>query len=75
MTKKSSWKFHVDEFTTGRYNIILGRDLLTALGLDLKFYENILIGGKSPYEGLSAPMFDVINCGFNFLTDKIVKVE
>ena len=55
------WKLHVDEFTNGRYDMILGRYLLTELGLDLKFSENVGIGGKGPYEGFSAPMVDVSN--------------
>ena len=36
-TKIVTWKCHVDKSNNGRYNIILGRGLLTALGLDLKF--------------------------------------
>ena len=43
-TKIVTWKCHMDESTNGRYDMILGRDLLTALGLDLKFSENVLIG-------------------------------
>ena len=31
--------------------MILGRDLLTALVLDIKFSENVIIGGEGPYEG------------------------
>ena len=49
-TKIVSWKCHIDEFTTRRYGMILGRELLSALGRDLKFYENIDIGVKGPYE-------------------------
>ena len=41
----------MDEYTNGRYDIILGRDLLTALGLDLKFFENVIIEREGPYEG------------------------
>ena len=33
-TKVVSRKCHVDNFTHGRYDMILGRDLLTALELD-----------------------------------------
>ena len=44
-TKTVTWKCQVDESTNGRYNMILGRDLLTALGLYLKFSENVIIGG------------------------------
>ena len=36
-TKIISWKFRIDNFTNGRYGMILGRDLPTALVLDLKF--------------------------------------
>ena len=69
-TKLVTWKCHVDESTTGRYNMILGRDLLTTLGLDLKFYENVIHSGEVPYNGCSAPMVDVNNDHFNILTSK-----
>ena len=44
-TKIMTWKCHVNESTNGIYSMILGRDLLTALGLYLKLSENIIIGG------------------------------
>ena len=50
-TKIVTWKFHVDESTNGIYDTILGRDLLTALGLDFKFHDKIVISGKGPYIG------------------------
>ena len=55
--------------------MILGRYLLTAMGIDLKFSENIIIGGDGSYEGCSEPMVDVINYGFKSLTDKLFKPE
>ena len=55
------WKCHVDESTNGRYDMILGRELLTALRLDLKFDEKVIIGAERPYEGFLSPMVDVIN--------------
>ena len=67
------WKCHVDESTAGRYAMVLDRDLNTAQGLDLKFSENIVIGGEGPYEKLSENMFDVRNYEFNSVTDKIAK--
>ena len=45
------WKIIVAKKTNIRYDIILGRDLLTALGLDLEFTENDIIRGEGPYEG------------------------
>ena len=70
-----SWKCHVDSSTNSRYNMILGRDLLTDLGLGLKFSEKIIVGGDGPYKGCSAPMVDVSNCDFKLLTDKTVIPE
>ena len=55
--------------------MILGRDLLIALGMDIKFSEGIIIGGETPYEGCLAPMVDVRNYDFNIITAKTVKVE
>ena len=46
-----TWKYHVDESTNGRYDMILGRDLITTLGLDLKFSKKVIIGGEGPYKG------------------------
>ena len=55
--------------------MILGRDLLIALGLYLNFSEDIIIGGEGPYEGCSAPMVDLSNYDFKPLIDKIPKPE
>ena len=50
-TKIVTWIFHVDESTNSVYDMILGRDLLTAVILDLKFSDNVIVGGEGPYEG------------------------
>ena len=55
--------------------MILGRDLLTALGLDLKFSENLIIVIEGPYKGYSTPMDDVSNYNFKYITDKTVITE
>ena len=34
--KVLTWKFQVDESTAGRYNMIIGRDILTKLVIYLK---------------------------------------
>ena len=73
VTKIVTWKCHVDKSTYSRYNVILGRDLLTALGLDLKFSERLIIVGEGPYEGFSSPMVDVRNDEFKSITNKTVK--
>ena len=55
--------------------MILGRDLPTALGLDLEFYENSILGGEVPHEGCYEFMVDIINYNFNIIRDKTVKPE
>ena len=67
------WKFHLDDSTNGRYDMVLGRDLLTALRLDIKFSDNIIIGREVPYEGCSSSIVDVINHDFNSIKDKNFK--
>ena len=74
-TKIVTWKCHVDESTNRRYDIIIGRDLLTTLGLDLKFSKNIIIGVEIPYKGCLSPMVDLRNYAFTHITDKTVKLE
>ena len=48
--------------------MILGRYILTALGLDLKFYKHIIIGGDGPYKGCSEPMADLTDYDYKPLT-------
>ena len=33
------WKCQIYEYNNGRYDMILGRDLLPALGMDIKFFQ------------------------------------
>ena len=70
-----SQKCHVDNKTNIRYDMILDRDLLTTLFLDLKFFKNIIIGGKGPYEGCLTPMVDLNNYEFKSLMENIIKLE
>ena len=51
VTKIISRKCHVDHSTTGRYDMILGIDPLTSMGLNLNFYENITIGSEGLCKG------------------------
>ena len=63
------------ESTNNIYDMILGRDLLIALVLDIKFSENVMIGSEGPYEGCFVTMVDVINYEFTSITDKTVRLE
>ena len=65
----------MDNQTNSRYDIIIVRDLLTALGLNIEFSDNVSIGGDGPCEGCSAPMVDLSNYEFKSFMDEIVKQE
>ena len=52
-------KFHVDDTTKVRYGKILGRDLWTVLGLNLKFYEHFIKEDYGPWKELTGPMVDL----------------
>ena len=69
-TKIVSWKCHVDNKTNSRYDVILGRYLLTALGLDLKFSKTLNISDEGPCEECSEPMTDLSNYDFKFFLEK-----
>ena len=49
----------MDDSTKGGYRMILGTDLLNALGLDIKFSEHVIIGSTVPYEGCPAPIVEI----------------
>ena len=46
-----TWKCHVDESTEGQYDMIIGRELLTSLGINIKFYDNTIECSEGPYQG------------------------
>ena len=49
--------------------------MLTALGLDLNFSENFIVGREVLYKGCSEPMVDVSNYDLTYITDKTIKPE
>ena len=50
-TKIVTWNCHVDDFVKGRYDMILGRDLLAALGLNIKFSYHVVESDDGPFKG------------------------
>ena len=55
--------------------MILGRDLLTAWVLDLKFSEHVIIDCDGPYKNCSTPMADVTDHSFKSRIEKYIKLE
>ena len=60
----------MDNSTEGRYDMILGRDLLMSTILDLKLSRHVIVGGEIPYEGYITPMIDMITYEYGSLNLK-----
>ena len=60
----------MDEYTEIRYRIILGRDILMALYLEIMFPEYVIKLYVGPYNGYTAPIVYLANHGFKPLYNK-----
>ena len=58
-TNVMTWDCHVDESTKGGYNMILGRDILTELGLNLKFSEHVIEADYGNFNRSKTSMVDL----------------
>ena len=54
-----TYNFHVDESVKVRYDMILVRNILTALGLNIKFSDHVIEAYEGPLKGLTTPMADL----------------
>ena len=55
-TKIVTWECHSYDSNKGSYNKILGRDILTALGVNLTFYKPNIKGCDGSLKWSTAPM-------------------
>ena len=53
--KTLTWEFHVDESQTTHYDMLIGRDLLNKVGIDLLFSQRLI-----SWDGATAPMKDPV---------------
>ena len=54
-----TWNCHMDDSAKGRYTMILGRDILKLLGLNLKFSKHIIKSDDGPLKGSSLTIVDL----------------
>ena len=70
------WKCHVDDSNKARYDIVLGVDILTEMGLNLKFCNHVIEGYDRPFKGSTTPVVDMVTHEFTyFKTGKITPEE
>ena len=55
----------MDYSTKGRYGMILGRDVLTALGLDLKMFYHVIEADGGSLKGLLHPWLIWVRMSLN----------
>ena len=58
-TNLVTWNFHLDDSPKGRYDMILGKNLLTELGLNLKLSEHVIEADYGHFNGSTTPMVDL----------------
>ena len=54
-----TWDFHVDDLAKGKYDMMLGKDLLIHLVLNLKFSYHVIETNCGPLKGFTEPMVDM----------------
>ena len=62
-----AWKYHVDDSAKGRYNMILGRCILTDLWLNLKLSDHVIKSYYGSFKGSTSPMVDLGMYEFKYL--------
>ena len=68
-------KSHVDYSAKGRYNMILGKYLLTELGLNLKFSEYVLEANDVPFKESTTSVVDLGMYVFKYLNIEEITPE
>ena len=58
-TNVLTWRCHVDYSAKGRYDMILGQNLLTELGLNLKRSKHVIKADYGHFDGSTTPMVDL----------------
>ena len=69
------WNCHGDDSAKGRNNTILGWDILTELGLNLKFYERVIEADYGPFNGSTPSMVGLGTYIFKYLNTEKIKPE
>ena len=58
-TNVVTWRCHVDDSAKGGYNMVLGRDILKELVLNLKLSEHVIKADDGPLNGSTTSMVDL----------------
>ena len=67
VTKNATWNFHDDDSIKIRYDMILRRDILTSLRLNIKFSDHVIKADDGLLKGYTSPMIYMGTCEFKSL--------
>ena len=70
-----TWKCPGNKSAKGRPEMILGRDILLELGLNLNVSDHIIESDGGSFIGDTAPMVDLVTCVFKDLNTGRIKPE
>ena len=66
-TEIMTWNCHVNDSAKGRYDMILGRDILKTLGLNLKLFYYVIESDYGYFKELTPHMVDLGMYEFKYL--------
>ena len=75
VTNIVTWYCHVYYSSKDRYDIILGYDILTKLGFNLKFSEHVIKADNGPFKGDTTPTVYLGTHIFNILNTRKITPE
>ena len=58
-TETVTWDCHVDDSAKVRYETVLSRDILTSLGMNLKFSDHVIEAYDGTFKRSAQPMVDL----------------
>ena len=65
----------MDESGKGRYDMILGQDILTELGLNLELYVHVIKADDGPFNRSTTAMVDLGMYIFKYLNTEKITLE
>ena len=73
--KTVTWNCHVNDSAKDTCDMILGRYILTALGINIKLSGHIIESDDAPFKGYTAPMVDMGTYEFKDLNTGKIKTK
>ena len=74
-TKIVTWNFHADDSAKVRYDMILGKYLITYLGFNLELSDHVIEADYGYFKGYTTPIIDMAMYQFKALNTGKITTE